>query len=128
MSIVEIGPGMPTLEGGEAAVSRVVAAGVTGVIAFNDLMAIGLLRAAAERGISVPSQLSIAGFDDIFGSQLTTPALTTVGTPLAEAGERAVRHLLDRVSARGKTPGGSTADASLLPTALIVRGSTAPPA
>lgn len=54
MSIVEIGPGMPTLDGGAAAISRVVASGVTGVIAFNDLMAIGLLRAAAERGSPSP--------------------------------------------------------------------------
>ena len=100
LTIVEIGPGVPTLDGGAAAISRVVASGVTAVVAFNDLMAIGLLRGAQERGIAVPSKLSIAGFDDIFGSDFTAPALTTVRAPLTEAGERAVRHLLSRVSPR----------------------------
>ena len=70
---------------------------MTAVVAFNDLMAIGLLQAAPSASSAVPSKLSIAGFDDIFGSDFTTPALTTVRTPLAEAGERAVRHLLGRV-------------------------------
>lgn len=126
MTIVEIGPGAPTLEGGTAAISRVVASGASAVIAFNDLMAIGLLRAAAERGIAVPGQLSMAGFDDIFGSDLTTPALTTVRTPLADAGERAVRYLLARVASRGESA--PIVDEALLPTELIVRGSTGSPA
>jgi LacI family transcriptional regulator len=77
----------------------------------------------------VPGGLSIAGFDDIFGSELTTPALTTVRMPLTEAGERAVEHLLARIAARGEP---STADApddsALLPTELVVRGSTGSPA
>jgi LacI family transcriptional regulator len=129
MTIVEIGPRAPTLEGGTASIARVVASGATAVIAFNDLMAIGLLRAAVEHGIAVPGGLSIAGFDDIFGSELTTPALTTVRMPLTEAGERAVEQLLARIAARGAP---STADApddsALLPTELVVRGSTGSPA
>ncbi|GAA1993391.1 LacI family DNA-binding transcriptional regulator [Microbacterium pumilum] len=126
MSIVEIGPGVPTLDGGTAAISRVIAARVTAVVAFNDLMAIGLLRAAVERGIAVPSQLSIAGFDDIFGSDFTTPGITTVRTPLDEAGERAVRYLLSRGA-----PHSTKADADhavLMQTDLVVRGSTGHPA
>ena len=125
MTIVEIGPGLPTLDGGTAAISRVVASGVTAVVAFNDLMAIGLLRAAVERGIAVPSGLSIAGFDDIFGSDFTTPGITTVRTPLAEAGERAVRHLLGRVAATETNP--APEQSGLLPTDLVVRGSTGSP-
>jgi LacI family transcriptional regulator len=124
MSIVEIGPGVPTLEGGAAAMSRVVASGVTAVIAFNDLMAIGMLRAALEHGIQVPSALSVAGFDDIFGSDFTTPALTTVRAPLAEAGERAVRHLLERVAPHAAVPVQDVGE--LLPTELVVRASTGP--
>jgi len=124
MSIVEIGPGMPTLEGGVAAISRVVASGVTAVIAFNDLMAIGMLRAALEHGIGVPSALSVAGFDDIFGSDFTTPALTTVRAPLAEAGELAVRHLLSRVAPHFPAPAVDVGD--LLPTELVIRASTGP--
>ena len=122
MSIVEIGPGMPTLEGGAAAMSRVVASGVSAVVAFNDLMAIGLLRAALDRGIAVPSAVSVVGFDDIFGSDFTTPALTTVKAPLAEAGERAVRHLLERVGRGTSSPAFEVGE--LLPTELVVRGST----
>ena len=126
MSIVEIGPGAPTLEGGAAALSRVIASGVTAVIAFNDLMGIGLLRAALERGIPVPARLSVSGFDDIFGSDFTTPALTTVRAPLADAGERAVRHLLGRVAPTGFGPEVDVTE--LLPTELVVRGSTGPAA
>lgn len=122
MTIVEIGPGVPTLDGGAAAISRVVASGVTAVVAFNDLMAIGLMRGAQERGITVPSKLSIAGFDDIFGSDFTAPTLTTVRAPLTEAGERAVRHLLSRVSPR--SDGRRVNVDELLPTELVVRGST----
>ncbi|HEX6366764.1 MAG TPA: LacI family DNA-binding transcriptional regulator [Agromyces sp.] len=122
ISVVEIGPGVPTLDGGTASVSRVVASGVSAVVAFNDLMAIGLLRTATERGIRVPSELSVSGFDDTFGSDFTTPPLTTVRTPLVEAGERAVRQLLGRVTPRGS--GSAEPDDSLLPTELVVRGST----
>jgi LacI family transcriptional regulator len=125
MSLVEIGPGSPTLEGGAAAISRVVASGVSAVVAFNDLMAIGLLRAAAERGIGIPSHLSVVGFDDIFGSDFTTPGITTVRAPLAEAGERAVKHLLARVA--GGTDGSSAEGIEPLATELVVRGSTGRP-
>jgi len=118
MAVVEIGPNAPTIDGGRDALRRVVASRVTAVIAYNDLMAIGLMQEAADHGILVPDQLSIAGFDDIFGSELITPTLTTVATDLAEAGSRAVRRLLGD---------DETADA-LLPTWLIVRGSTGPAA
>lgn len=123
MTIVEIGPGMPTLDGGSASLPRVVASGVSAVVAYNDLMAIGLMRAALDRGMDVPSQLSIAGFDDIFGSDFTTPALTTVRAPLAEAGRRSVQLLLGRVRpSRGAAP--DAPDNPVLPTELVVRGST----
>ena len=123
MSIVEIGPGVPTLDGGRAALSRVIAAGVTAVVAYNDLMAIGLLRAAAEQGIDVPGRLSIIGFDDIFGSDFTSPALTTVRTPLALAGERAVRLALEMIGTGHVSADG---DDEAIVTSLIVRGSTGP--
>lgn len=126
MSIVEVGPGVPTLDGGRAALSRVIAAGVTAVVAYNDLMAIGLLRAAAERGIDVPGRLSIIGFDDIFGSDFTTPALTTIRTPLALAGERAVRLALEMIGAiPNDTP--VDPDEQAIVTELVIRGSTGQP-
>jgi LacI family transcriptional regulator len=123
MTIVEIGPGDPTLEGGRDAISRVVASGVSAVIAYNDLMAIGLLRAAQEQGLSVPGRLSIVGFDDIFGSDFTSPPLTTIRTPLGLVGELAVRKILDYI---GDGASVSAADVPTLATELVIRGSTGP--
>ncbi|AMB60035.1 LacI family transcriptional regulator [Microterricola viridarii] len=125
MTIVEIGPGVPTLDGGAAALSRVAASGVSAVIAYNDLMAIGLMRAAQEQGIDVPSRLSIIGFDDIFGSDFTSPQLSTIRTPLGAIGERAIRLALELIDEYADgTP--ARPDESPLPTELVVRGSTGP--
>ncbi|MEO8907653.1 MAG: LacI family DNA-binding transcriptional regulator [Microbacteriaceae bacterium] len=124
MSIVEIGPGTPTLEGGTAAIGRVLASGVTAVIAYNDLMAIGLLRAAQEHGIDVPGGLSIIGFDDIFGSDFTSPPLTTIRTPLGLVGELAVRRALELIGSELPPVGSDYAPE--LATELVVRGSTGP--
>jgi LacI family transcriptional regulator len=66
----------------------------TAIFAFNDEMAIGTLRAAHERGLRVPEDLSIVGFDDVERAQLVSPQLTTVRQPLAEMGRMAVSLLL----------------------------------
>ncbi|WEG09134.1 LacI family DNA-binding transcriptional regulator [Microbacterium horticulturae] len=116
MAIVEIGPNAPTIAGGRAALPRVRAAQVSAVIAYNDLMAIGLMQEAASVGIPIPDRLSVTGFDDIFGSELISPPLTTVGADLAAAGRQAVERLLDPEDAQPAP----------LPTQLIVRGSTGP--
>jgi LacI family transcriptional regulator len=89
------------------------------LVAFNDKMAVGALQAAAERGLRVPEDLSIAGFDDIDVSRATRPALTTVRQPLGEMGRMAVtllmrmlnEHELDALHVE-------------LATELVVRGST----
>ena len=119
LNIVEIGPGRPTLEGGRETLTRVRAAGVTGVLAYNDLMAIGLLHAAQGAGLSVPDDLSIIGFDDIFGSDFTTPTLSTVRAPLHLAGECSVRRLLAHTDDEG-TP------EQPLATEFVRRGSSGP--
>ncbi|QKJ21022.1 LacI family DNA-binding transcriptional regulator [Microbacterium hominis] len=116
MAAIEIGPNQPTIEGGRAVARRLLAARVDAVIAFNDLVAIGVIQAATEAGVAVPGGLSVAGFDDIFGSELVTPTLTTVRSQLALAGERAVHDLL--------APPAADADAALLATELVVRRST----
>ena len=99
------------------------AARATAVVAFNDLIAIGLMQALARSACSVPDELSVAGFDDIFGSELIVPPLTTVRSQLELAGHRAAAHLLAELA--GETAVG---EAQLLSTELIVRGSTGPPA
>ncbi|GAA1109750.1 LacI family DNA-binding transcriptional regulator [Kribbella jejuensis] len=91
----------------------------TALVAFNDKAAIGALQAAAERGLSVPGDLSIAGFDDLDLSRATTPQLTTVRQPLQEMGRMAVS-LLIRLLERHELE----ALHIELATELIVRGST----
>ena len=123
LHIVEIGPGVPTLDGGRSVLSRVIASGVSAVMAYNDLMAIGLMRAAQERGLNIPDQLSIIGFDDIFGSDFTSPQLSTVRTPLDLMGERAIKRVLELIDeAAGGAP--HSLSSAPLPTELVVRGST----
>jgi LacI family transcriptional regulator len=122
MSVVEIGPNAPTLDGGRAALRRVRASGVTAVMTYNDLIAIGLLSEAQAGGVEVPRELSIVGFDDIFGSDFTSPPVTTIRTPLALAGRAAVNRAVAQIA-------GEAADASVdLTTELVLRGSTAAPA
>lgn len=122
MAIVEIPSSAPTLEGGKRALSRIVASGVTAVFAYNDLMAIGLLLEATATGIAIPDDLSIIGFDDSFGSDFTTPPLTTIRTPLDVLGERAVERALTLMSV-GESM--NEAEEPPLMTELVVRGSTA---
>ncbi|MGW3343631.1 LacI family DNA-binding transcriptional regulator [Nonomuraea rubra] len=93
----------------------------TALVAFNDKMAVGALRAAAERGLSVPGDLSVAGFDDIDISRAASPALTTVRQPLEEMGRMAVT-LLMRLLSRHTLEALHVS----LGTELIVRGSTGP--
>lgn len=93
----------------------------TALVAFNDKAASGALRAAAERGLRVPDDLSVTGFDDLDLARGTVPPLTTVRQPLQEMGRMAVSLLLRLVS-------GQTVDALhvSLATELVVRGSTGP--
>ena len=91
----------------------------TALACFNDKTAVGALAAAAERGLRVPEDLSVTGFDDIDLAQATSPALTTVHQPLAEMGRMAVSLLVRLLD-------GHQVDALHveLATDLIVRGST----
>jgi LacI family transcriptional regulator len=94
----------------------------TAVFAFNDNIAIGTMRAARARGLRVPENLSIVGFDDVEHATIVTPRLTTVRQPLAEMGRTAVSllvRLLERQSVE-------TLHLELA-TRLVVRESTAPP-
>ena len=93
----------------------------TAIVGFNDKIAVGVLRAATERGLRVPEDLSITGFDDIELGRITSPALTTVAQPLQEMGRMAVT-LLMRLQERHRL---DTLRVDLA-TKLIVRGSTGP--
>jgi LacI family transcriptional regulator len=124
MALTEVGHNAPTIDGGRAALRRVIASRASAVVGFNDLIAIGLMQAAADQGLNVPKTLSVAGFDDIFGSELITPALTTVKAQLTVAGARAVKRLLQGLDAGAD----DEHDDAPLATTLIIRGSTGPAA
>ncbi|MES4904118.1 substrate-binding domain-containing protein [Streptomyces sp. NPDC000395] len=94
----------------------------TAVFAANDQMALGLLRALHERGRKVPEDVSVIGFDDIPEAGSFLPPLTTVHQDFAEVGRRCVEGVL-RQMREAVTEHGTT----LVPTRLVVRGSTAPP-
>jgi DNA-binding LacI/PurR family transcriptional regulator len=116
-TIVRLGPFPPTLEGGVGAADVGLASGATALVAFNDLMAIGVLRRLEQRGVAVPDTVSVVGFDDIFGADFCHPPLTTVASPVEEAGRALVDLLL----------GDQPAQQVILPTELRIRASTAPP-
>lgn len=91
----------------------------TALFAYNDLSAIGAIRAIRERGLRVPEDISVVGFDDINSAAFQNPSLTTIRQPLREMGMRAARILVDRL--RGTEDPGQI---SVKPE-LIVRESTA---
>ncbi|BDG62356.1 LacI family DNA-binding transcriptional regulator [Caldinitratiruptor microaerophilus] len=91
----------------------------TAVVAANDLMAIGVLRAAAELGLRVPDDVAVVGYDDIPLAGMLNPPLTTVAQPTYEMGERAARMLLERLA--GKAP--PEPRRVVLPARLVVRRS-----
>jgi LacI family transcriptional regulator len=95
-------------------------AGLTAIVAANDTVALGVCAALRDRGLTVPGDVSVAGFDDLPFSVDASPALTTVRIPLQEAGARAGRFVMGRQS----PPPGGTATVA---TELMVRDSTAPP-
>jgi LacI family transcriptional regulator, galactose operon repressor len=110
--------------GGRAAADRLLALPdpPTGVLAFNDNLAVGASQAARERGLSLPRDLSVVGFDDADHAALVTPALTTMRQPLGEMARMAVGLLVRRLS--GQPVEGLRIE---LATRLVLRESTAPP-
>ena len=69
----------------------------TAIFACNDLMAYGVMHAAMEKGLKVPNDLSVIGFDDIYLSTFINPPLTTIKQPRIEMGEEAVLSLINRI-------------------------------
>jgi LacI family transcriptional regulator len=111
-----------TVEGGRAAADALLRLPdpPTAIFAFNDSMAVGVIQAAAARGLRVPGDISVVGFDDSAEATMTVPALTTVRQPLAELGRTAVSLLLRQIGNRRLEPLRVE-----LATRLVVRDSTA---
>jgi DNA-binding LacI/PurR family transcriptional regulator len=77
----------------------------TAMFAYNDISAIGAIRAIQECGLRVPQDISVLGFDDIPGAAFHTPSLTTVRQPLNRMGEVAAQTLLERIEGNKEYPG-----------------------
>lgn len=109
-----------TVPGGYFGCSRILGGfNATAIMAANDIMAIGALHYAYDRGIAVPADLSVIGFDNIEFAQFTQPALTTVAVPQAEIGRLAFQSLWGMIN---ESPGADYA----VQTNLVIRQTTAP--
>ena len=112
---------MFSMEAGQAAGSRLLAKGVTGVICASDVIALGVVRAARRKGLGVPDDVSVVGFDDSALMACTDPPLTTVRQPIESMGRSAVTTLLSLI---GGAP--VPTEELLFAPELVVRGSTGP--
>ncbi len=92
------------------------------IFCFNDIAAIGAIRALKDAGLSVPGDVSVVGFDDIQSAAYSTPSLTTVRQPLMEMGKRGAQVLLERIANREK----EFAAEIVMEPELAIRESTGP--
>ncbi|WP_197429984.1 LacI family DNA-binding transcriptional regulator [Auraticoccus cholistanensis] len=118
VKVTRTGPHPPVGAAGTGAAEAVVNSGATGVLVFNDMIALSMLQRFAERSLRVPEDLSVVGCDDVFASACSHPALTSISSPAEQAGRVAVSLLLSSAPARQRSP--------VLPTHLVVRASTGP--
>ncbi len=93
----------------------------TAIFACNDLMAVGVMRAAAELGFAVPAELSVVGFDDIPLAKFSAPALTTIAQPTEQIGILTANRFLRRMQNQDLPP-----EQQILETELLIRQTTAP--
>lgn len=115
----------PTTEGGRRAARDVISSGATAALCYNDVLAIGLMRELQAAKVKIPDEFSVIGFDNIFGSDFTTPALTTIASPFREAGASALSLILAAIPhAEAGPPPAEPWGPAALPTHLIVRGSS----
>ena len=120
LAVRRIGPNEPTVLAGLAAARRVAQLDATAVLAYNDALAIGVMKGLGKLGIAVPDEVSVVGFDNIIFGELVEPALTTVAAPLYRMGLTGVQNCI--ALAHGARPGSTPL---VLPVRLVVRQSTA---
>lgn len=121
VTLVEVGEFPPYFSGGFAAADQALASGATAVVAFNDLMAVGILSRLQERGVRVPEDISLVGFDDVSVANIVSPGLTTVRVPRERMAHRAVEILVECLDDGGET---SPETVACLPIELVVRASS----
>ena len=116
-----IGPVTPDVPGGMRAAAALGEQGGTAVVAYNDQVAIGVMRGLRGAGLRVPDDVSVVGFDNIGAAELVTPGLTTIAAPLQAEGAAATKHLLAMIGGAE----GRAGRPMVLPVRLVERGSTA---
>jgi LacI family transcriptional regulator len=115
-----VGPYTPNVANGGAAADGALRTGATAIVAHNDLLAFGIIRRLTQRGVRVPDDVSVVGFDDIFAADFVHPSLTTLGGPGAHAGRLAVELLIDQFAGRSMPQD----EQIRLPTELVLRESS----
>lgn len=123
LELSRVGPFAPNSASGAGAADAVINSGATACIAYNDLLAIGLLHRFSERRLAVPGDISVVGCDDIFGSDFCNPPLTTLTAPIEAAGRSAITMLLGLLNP-GTRP--TPQRRVMMPTHLTVRATTGP--
>lgn len=116
----EFGAFEPQIQAGVRAADLVFASEATAVIAYDDLIALGVMARLAERGVTVGKQISVIGIDDSPMSGMAYPSLTSIHVPGADAGTAAVDLLLDLIA----EPSQEEPKSLQLEASLILRGST----
>lgn len=101
VDVLQLGPFEPRYASGLRAADLVLATGRSAVIAYNDLIALGVMTQLAERSVEVGTDISVIGFDDTWLASIARPALTTVRIPVAAAGVTAVRSLAEAIAGAG---------------------------
>jgi len=111
--------GLFTTEGGAKATASLLARSpdLTAIFAANDVMAFGVLHELSDRGLRVPDDVSVAGFDDISMSRFALSPLTTVRVPMGELGQQGAQLVFEALAGR-------RVRSRRLPTDIIVRAST----
>jgi DNA-binding LacI/PurR family transcriptional regulator len=110
-----------SLEGGQAAATRMLRQRVTGIICGSDVLALGAIRAVRRAGLRVPGDVSVVGYDDSWLLNCTDPPLTTVRQPIESMGKAAVALLVNQMESVSVHP-----ETLLFEPELVVRGSTGP--
>jgi DNA-binding LacI/PurR family transcriptional regulator len=122
IKVRRVGPsGSPTIRGGFLRAEEIVAHSATAVVAYNDVLAIGVMKGLSRLGVRVPDDVSVVGFDNILLAEVIEPELTTVASPLRAQGETSVRNLVAMIG--GAVP---TGEPLVMPVRLVVRHSTGP--
>ncbi|MBM7794278.1 LacI family DNA-binding transcriptional regulator [Paenarthrobacter ilicis] len=93
--------GGSNFDSGHESTEAIISSGATGILAFNDLVAMGLLSGLHEHGLRVPEDISVTGFDDIPFAKYTTPPLTTAAVPINELGSLAWRRMREQIQHTG---------------------------